>query len=97
MMAHCSWARRGLYALIVLVFVVVQATALAHEIKHVLHVHDGPCGLHVAADHLAMAPAPEPTLASELVPAIGQLLSLLDARPSPAARPSGARAPPFPS
>jgi hypothetical protein len=28
-----SWTRRGLYTLLVLVFVVVQATALAHEVN----------------------------------------------------------------
>jgi hypothetical protein len=79
----------------VLVFVVVQATALAHEIQHVLHLHDGPCGLHVAADHLAMAPAPEPGLATELAPTVEQVLSCLSARLFRPARPSEARAPPL--
>ena len=90
-----SWARCGLYTLLVLVFVVVQATALAHEVQHALHLHDGPCGLHVAADHLAMAPAPEPGLAVDLVPATEQLLSCLGARLLLPARLSEARAPPF--
>jgi hypothetical protein len=90
-----SWARRGLHTLLVLVFVLVQATALAHEIQHVLHQHDGPCGLHVAADHLAMAPAPDPALAVEPALVIEQLLSSSAARPLRLSRLSEARAPPF--
>jgi hypothetical protein len=90
-----SWARRSLHTLLVLVFVVVQATALAHEIRHVLHLHDGPCGLHVAADHMAMAPAPEPVLAVEPAPVIEQLWFSPDARPFCLSRLSEARAPPF--
>jgi hypothetical protein len=92
-----SWACRGLHTLLVLVFIVVQATALAHEIQHVLHLHDRPCGLHVAADHLAMAPAPEPALAVELAPAAEQLSFSPEARPLRLVRLSEARAPPFAS
>jgi hypothetical protein len=90
-----TWARRGLHTLLVLVFVVVQATALAHEVQHVLHLHDGPCGLHVAADHLAMAPAPEPGPALGLAPATEKLLPCLGARLMFPARLREARAPPF--
>ena len=90
-----SWAHRGLHTVLMLIFVVVQATALAHEIQHVLHLHDGPCGLHVAADHLAMAPAPEPALAVEPASPTEPLLSSPDARPLRVARLSEARAPPF--
>lgn len=89
------WVRRGLYTLLGLVFVVVQATALAHEVQHVLHLHDGPCGMHVAADHLAMAPAPEPAMAIELAPAIEQVLSCVGGPLLLSARLSEARAPPF--
>jgi hypothetical protein len=92
-----SWARRGLHTLLVLVFVLVQATALAHEIQHVLHLHDGPCGLHVAADHLAMAAAPEPALTVKPAPVSEQPLSSPDARPFRRSRLSEARAPPFAS
>jgi hypothetical protein len=90
-----SWARRGLHTLLVLVFIVVQATALAHEIQHVLHLHDGPCGLHVAADHLAMAPAPEPAPAVDPAPVAEHPLFSPDARPLHLSRLSEARAPPF--
>jgi hypothetical protein len=89
-----SWPRCALH-LLVLVFIVVQPTALAHEVQHVLHLHDGLCGLHIASDHLAMAPAPEPASAVARPPATEQLLSFPGARLSPPARPSGARAPPF--
>jgi hypothetical protein len=90
-----SQARRGLIALLVVVFVVVQAAALAHEVQHALHLHHEPCGLHLVADHLAMALAPEPAPAVELKPAIEQGVPFSGARLSPPARPSAARAPPF--
>jgi len=79
---------------VLLLFVVVQATALAHEIQHVLHTHDGPCGLHLVADHLAMAPAPVPTLAVTFAPTAERWVFCPGSRPVPPARPSVARAPP---
>jgi hypothetical protein len=75
-------------------FAVVQTAALAHEIQHVLHQHDGPCGLHVVADHLAMASAPAPSLAV-VAPAIDQLLWSPGNRRSPSAQSSSARSPPI--
>lgn len=77
------------------VFVAAQGAALAHEIAHVLHLHDAPCALHVVADHLVMAPAPEPAPAVVLAPAIGSESSTLPVVPGPPARPSAARAPPL--
>jgi hypothetical protein len=93
-MSPRSLARRGLPVLVLLLFVVVQTTAVVHELQHVLHLHDGPCGLHVAADHLAMAPAPEPALTVAPAPATEPFSSAPDApRPGPA-RLTAARAPP---
>jgi hypothetical protein len=88
-----SRVRRGLLALVV-VFVVVQAAALGHEVQHVLRLHDEPCGLHVVAEHLAMVMAPEPAPAVTLKPAIEQMIPFSGAWLSPPARPSAARAPP---
>jgi hypothetical protein len=82
------------HAVLAALFIVVQATALAHEIKHVTHQHDAPCGLHVVADHLAMAPAPEPALAVVVEPLAAPLPASLDAVIAPPPRCSEARAPP---
>ena len=79
--------------MIVVIFAVVQTAALVHEIQHVLQRHDGPCGLHVVADHLAMAIAPVPALAVA-APATDPLLSSSDAPRSLPAQSSGARGPP---
>jgi hypothetical protein len=79
--------------LVVVMFAVVQTTALAHEIQHVLQQHEGPCGLHMVADHLAMAIAPAPSLAVA-VPATDHRLSSSDDPLSLPAQPSGARGPP---
>jgi len=89
------WARCGLHTLLVLLLVVVRATALAHEVQHVVHAHDGPCGLHDAADHLAMAPLPDAVLVTDLARAPEQLWSSRDALPFCPAPLSEARAPPF--
>ncbi len=89
--------RRDLSTLLLAVFITVQATAVAHELRHVLGHHDAPCGLHVAADHLAMVPAPEAALAQTLAPATGDVVPALDVPLPPPPRPSGARAPPLPS
>ena len=51
-------ARPILLFLLAAVLIATQVTALAHEIQHVSHEHEGPCALHVAADHLAMASPP---------------------------------------
>jgi hypothetical protein len=89
-------AHRTVCTLVVVMFALVQTAALAHEIHHVLQQHDGPCGLHVVADHLAMAIAPAPSLAVA-APATDQLLWSPGDRRSPPAQPCSARAPPVPS
>jgi hypothetical protein len=89
--------RRDLSALLLAVFMSVQATAVAHELHHVLGHHDASCGLHVAADHLAMVPAPEAALTQPPGPVAGAVPSALDVLLPPPSRPSGARAPPLPS
>jgi hypothetical protein len=71
----------------------VQFTALAHEIAHVSGEHDGPCGLHVAADHLVMGPAPDVALGASVAPA-DLAPGALDVLPPAPVRWSGARAPP---
>jgi hypothetical protein len=84
-------------AVLALTFVGAQGAALAHEIQHVLHLHDAPCALHVAADHLVIAAAPDPVPAVALVPARHAGSAPLHTVPAPPARPSAARAPPRPS
>jgi hypothetical protein len=86
----------GVHALLITVFIVVHMTALAHEFEHVLHQHDAPCGLHVVADHLAMAPAPEPALAVGPAPAAGTVPTVAQTLFPSASRPGDARAPPLP-
>jgi hypothetical protein len=88
---------RTVHALLVIVVIAAQATALSHEFEHVLHRHEGPCALHVAADHLMMVAAPEPAPALAPEP-VARLLSPLQVvlLPLPA-RPSDARAPPLPA
>jgi hypothetical protein len=86
-------ARQTLCTLVVIMFVVVQTSALAHEIHHVLRQHDAPCELHVVADHLAMACAPAPLLAVT-AHAADQPVSSSDDHLSPPAQPSSARSPP---
>jgi hypothetical protein len=86
-------AHRTVCTLVVVMFALVQTAALAHEIQHVLQQHDGPCVLHVVADHLAMAIAPVPSL-TVVALATDQLLSTPDNHLSPPAQPSSARAPP---
>ena len=85
---------RGLRVLLAFALVIAPGVALAHESEHVLHRHDGPCVLHVAADHLVIAPAPEPAPATSLAPSAAPESS---PRPVPRvlpARLSVARAPP---
>jgi hypothetical protein len=89
---HLS-AHRTVCMLVVVIFAVVQTAALAHEIQHVLQQHDGPCGLHVVADHLAMAGAPAPSLAV-VAPATDQLWWPPGNRRSPPAQSSSGRSPP---
>jgi hypothetical protein len=84
---------RGVPWLLAVALLVVPATALGHELEHVLHQHDDPCGLHVAAEHLAMAITPGPAAAA------GPRLALASppsppAPGSPARRPGGSRGPP---
>jgi hypothetical protein len=84
-----------LAALLAAAFVTAQSAALAHEIEHVLHLHDAPCALHLAADHLPMAPAPAlpPTVTAPVSPRFE--CPAVFALPVPPAFPSAARAPPL--
>jgi hypothetical protein len=84
---------RTVCTLVVVLFALVQTAALAHEIHHVLQQHDGPCGLHMVADHLAIASAPAPSLAVAALVTDPLWWSQGDRR-SPPAQASGARAPP---
>jgi hypothetical protein len=80
--------------LVIVCFFTVQAVALSHEIQHLAGQHDEPCGLHDAAEHVAMATAPEPALAVVPAPAADRVTPTpgsTQARPS---HPSAARAPP---
>jgi hypothetical protein len=86
-----DWSYRGLLAA---VFVVVQVAALSHELQHVLHQHEEPCGLHAVAAHIAMATAPEPVVAATFTPAAYLPLPPTDAPTASPLRPSGARSPP---
>jgi hypothetical protein len=88
-------ARLGLLTLLMVALVAVQTTALAHEFEHVLHQHDAPCGLHVAADHLVIVSAPGPALGMLLVPSTDGAAFAIGHLPAPPARPSLARAPPL--
>lgn len=84
-----------LITLLVAVLVASQAVAVSHEVEHVAHAHEGPCALHDAAEHLAMASAPGPAPAVELLPARQPATPLLVASPQIPSRPSDARAPPL--
>jgi hypothetical protein len=83
--------------LLAIVFVATQVTVLSHEFAHLLHQHDAPCALHVAADHLTMVAPPEPAMAVAPVSVAGALspprVILLPFR----AGPTEARAPPRPA
>jgi hypothetical protein len=89
-----DWSSRGLPTLLAVAFFLVQVAALSHEVQHVLRQHDEPCGLHVVAEHLAMATAPAPTVAVALMPTADRVF-LPPGAPIPSLpRPSGARSPP---
>jgi hypothetical protein len=79
---------------LVVLFVVVQVTALTHEIAHVSGEHDTPCGLHVAADHLVMAPAPDVVLGAPVALANAAAPGGFEVLPPAPVRGSEARAPP---
>jgi hypothetical protein len=72
----------------------VQVTALTHELAHASGEHDAPCGLHIAADHLAMAPAPEVALGAPIALANAAAPGGFDGLPPLPVRWSEARAPP---
>jgi hypothetical protein len=80
--------------LLVVLFVVVQVTALTHELAHASGEHDAPCGLHVAADHLVMAPAPDVPLGAPIALANAAAPGGFDALPPVPVRWNDARAPP---
>jgi hypothetical protein len=78
-----------------LIFLVTQATALAHEMEHMLHQHDAQCVLHLAVEHLVMVAAPEPEPVVAPAPVILATFPLLLAPPVRPAHPRAARAPPL--
>lgn len=80
--------------LLTAIFLVTQLAAMAHEIEHALDAHDEPCALHVAADQLAKAPAPEPLLTLAPAPAVEPALPDTHANVMRAPRHHDARAPP---
>jgi hypothetical protein len=84
-------------AWLVVVFLATQVTALSHEFEHVLHRHDVPCALHVAADHLMMIGVPEPGPAVVLIPLASELSAPHVARTPLRPRSTAARAPPRPA
>lgn len=87
--------RSGLRALLVVVFLAAQVTALSHELEHVVGTHHAPCALHVAADHLVMAASPEPAAATLLAPLTAPAAPAVHTpRPAPE-RTRTARAPPL--
>lgn len=87
--------RSGLRTLLVVAFVTAQITALSHELEHVVGKHNAPCALHVAAEHLVMAAAPEPATVTLLTPVTGPSAPAVHVtRPAPE-RPRTARAPPL--
>lgn len=90
-----SWRRLGLCALVVAAFVVVQVMALSHELEHVAHKHDAPCGFHVAADHLVIVLAPDPAPAAPPALSGGGVSAAPELPPPAPARPGSARAPLF--
>jgi hypothetical protein len=83
-----------LHGLLVVLFVLVQVTALAHEIAHASGEHDAPCGSHVAANHLVMAAAPDVALGAPAALANAAAPRGVDALPSAPIRWTEARAPP---
>ncbi|HEY7870913.1 MAG TPA: hypothetical protein VIF59_16890 [Methylomirabilota bacterium] len=85
----------ALAAIVAFCFLAGQSSALAHEIEHVLRLHDAPCALHVAADHLVMASAAEPTPAVTLAPSPGSAGPPAPARLARPFSPTEARAPPL--
>jgi hypothetical protein len=88
---------RLLVALLATIVIATHTTALAHELEHVLHQHEAPCALHVAADHLTIVAPPVPLLV-----AFATLIARIPPSASSALLPSwgrasGARAPPCPA
>jgi hypothetical protein len=80
--------------LVIVCFFTVQAVALSHEVQHLTGQHDAPCGLHDAAEHVAMATAPEPALAVVPAPVADRVSSTPDVVQTRPTHPSEARAPP---
>jgi hypothetical protein len=80
--------------ILVIIFIAAQVTALAHEFEHVLHQHEAPCALHVAADHLSMVTTPMPALAVSPVPLTDKLSLSQNVQPQLRPRSAAARAPP---
>jgi hypothetical protein len=87
--------RVGFCVLLVLAFLSSQVTALAHELEHVAGTHPVPCALHVAADHLVMAGAPEPAAAATPTPLAGPAAPAVHTLHPPPERSRTARAPPL--
>jgi hypothetical protein len=91
---HRELRRRWLSLLVIVCFLSVQAVALSHEIRHLTGQHDVPCGLHDAAEHIAMATAPEPALAVVPAPVADRVPPTSGVAPTLPSHPSDARAPP---
>jgi hypothetical protein len=72
----------------------VQVTALTHEFAHASGEHEAPCGLHDAAEHLAMAPAPDVALGVPIPLVTAAAARGFDPLPPVSVRGSAARAPP---
>jgi hypothetical protein len=85
---------RLLIALVAIVFLTSQLTALTHEFEHVLHQHEAPCALHVAAEHLTIVAPPSLPLPAALTPLAAMPLANTDVLPSFGERSTAARAPP---
>ena len=84
-------------ALLAIIAITSQVTALAHEFEHVLHQHEAPCALHVAADHVTIVTSPIPPLAATPTPVASMPVSKTSVLLPLCERSSDARAPPRPA
>jgi hypothetical protein len=80
--------------LVAIILLASQLTALTHEFEHVLHQHEVPCALHVAAEHLTVVTAPAPPLVAAPTPLAAMPLANADLASPRSERSTAARAPP---
>lgn len=85
---------RVFITLLAIIVVTSQMTAQAHEFEHVLHQHEAPCALHVAAEHLTIVTSPVPPVVATPTPLASMPLSNASVLLPPCVRASDARAPP---